>query len=111
MGSKRVIRLSGIDCQPGAEEKFNTWYSEVHIPMLLKYKGITRVTRYKKLDTDEEYPTYFTIYEFDSKEAFEGYTASPEFAVAMEDLRNTWPEGGYKRKWRVQYEEMRTWHR
>ena len=111
MESKSVISMLAIQCPPETEEKFNRWYNEVHIPMLLKNKEIRRVTRYKRLSADEEYPNYLTIYEFDSKEAFDAYNASPELAAAHKERQETWREGGYERKWRVQYEAIKTWQR
>ena len=111
MESKSVINMVAVQCRPEAEEKFNTWYNEVHVPMLLKNEGIRRITRYKILSADEQYPNYLTIYEFDSQEAFDAFNTGSELAAAMEEMRDTWREGGYERRWRVQYEAIKTWQR
>ena len=111
MGSKSLINIRGIQCPPEVEEKFNTWYNEVHIPMLFKNKGIKRVTRYKRLSADEGYPNYLAIYEFDSQEAFDAYNAGPELAAALKDMQDTWPKGDFELRWRVQYEAIKTWQR
>ena len=106
-----IIHIVATDCQPEAEEKFNRWYDEVHIPMLFKFKGMKKVTRYKIISEVKEYPKYLTIYEFESQKAYEAYRTSPEFAAAMEEMKGTWQEEGYQIKWRVQYEPMKTWKR
>ena len=53
----------------------------------------------------------FCIYKFESQNAYEAYETSPELAAALEETRETWKEKGYERKWRVQYEVMKTWKR
>ena len=47
MADKPVINIVGTRCQPDDDAKFNKWYNEVHIPMLLKCKELKGVTRYK----------------------------------------------------------------
>jgi hypothetical protein len=47
MPGKPVINIVATRCQPVDDEKFNRWYNEVHIPMLLKYKKLLGVARYK----------------------------------------------------------------
>jgi len=38
MADKPMINIVSTRCQPKDVEKFNKWYNEVHIPMLLKFK-------------------------------------------------------------------------
>ena len=106
-----MIHITGTRCQPELEEKFNTWYNQTHIPMLLKFKGLRGVTRYRILKPSEGYPEYLAIYEFDSRQAFEEYETSPELAIALEEMRETWKDGGWELMWRVQYEVMKTWRK
>ena len=111
MENRAVIHLVGTRCQPEVEEKFNSWYDQTHIPMLLKFEGLRGATRYKVLKAGEGYPEYVAIYEFDSREAFESYEASAELAAALDEMRETWKEGGYETVWRVQYEAIKTWRK
>ena len=111
METRPVINIIGTRCRPEVEEKFNTWYNEIHIPMLLKFKGLREVTRYRILEPSEEYPQHLNIYEFDSRQAFEEYETSPEFTAAVDEMQETWREGGWERKWRVQYEVIKTWRK
>lgn len=111
METQPIINIIAIQCLPEVEEKFNRWYDEIHVPLLLKFQGIKEVTRYKIVNETEEYPTYLTIYNFESQKAYEAYETSPELAAAREEMRETWKDGGYEVKWRVQYELMKTWKR
>jgi len=111
MEDKPIIHIVAIQCPPETDVKFNKWYNEIHIPMLLKFKGLKEVTRYKIIKKTEEYPRYLTIYKFESQNAYEAYETSPELAAALEETRETWKEKGYERKWREQYEVMKTWER
>jgi len=59
--------------------------------LLLKFKGIRVVTRYKRTTETEEYPKYLAIYEFESQKAFdEAYEPSPEIAAAQAESKKTW---------------------
>ena len=111
MTDKPIILIRATQCQPEVEEKFNKWYDEIHIPLLLKFKGITEVTRYKLMNETEEYPKYLAIYKFESQSTLEAYETSPELVAALAELKETWKEGGFESKWRVQYEVMKTWKR
>ena len=123
METKPIIHIVGTQCRPEDEAKFNKWYDEIHTPLLLKFKGIKEVTRYKitkgikevapfrvtneieEYET-EEYPAYLAIYKFESQNAYEAYLTSPELAAAWGEAKKTWPDGGFRIKWRVQYEPI-----
>ncbi len=111
MEVKPIIHVIATECRPEDEEKFNKWYDEIHIPLLLKFKGITEATRYRLINETEEYPKYLAIYKLESQSAFEAYETSPELVAALAELKETWKEGGFESKWRVQYEVMKTWKR
>ena len=102
-----VIHIVGTRCQAEVEDRFNKWYDEVHIPMLLKFKGLKKATRYKILKPREDYPEYVAIYEFESREAFEDYEKSPEMSAAIAEMKETWKDGGWEMVWRVQYEQRK----
>lgn len=44
-----------------SEEKFNHWYNEIHIPDLLKVKGLKTAIRYKNNDPNV-IPQFLTLY-------------------------------------------------
>ena len=39
MAKKPIINIITTQCPTDDEVKFNKWYNEVHIPMLMKYQG------------------------------------------------------------------------
>ena len=104
----RVIIMGGVDCPPELEAKFNKWYDEVHIPILLRTGEIERVTRYKRVGDDENYPNHLIVYELKDQQAYERYENSPEKAEAVAEMKQTWSSGGARRRWRVLYEVIAT---
>jgi len=109
METSPVINIVATKCPPEVEEKFNNWYDEMHVPILFKNKGMKKVTRYRILKESEEYPTYLAIYEFESRQAFEAYETSPELDAGRAEMKETWKEGEFDIKWRVQYEALKVW--
>ena len=106
--TKKVILIGGVDCTPESEVKFNRWYDEIHIPILLRTGEIERVTRFRRVGDDENYPNHLIVYEFEDQKAFERYEESPEKAEAVEEMKQTWRQEEAKRRWRVQYEVIAT---
>ncbi len=105
----KVINVGGVDCPTELEEKFNEWYDKVHIPILLKTGEFKKVTRFKRIGEDKNYPKFLMIYEFEDKQAFARYERHPAMAEALVEMKQSWPKGGpVQRKWRVQYEAIGT---
>jgi len=111
MESNSVINILGAQCPPEVAERLNKWLGEVHFPMLLRFKGLNRISHYQKTEDNNEYPNYLTVFEFDNQQAFEAYEVSPELAEARKDSRETWPNGAGEIKWRVQYKCLGTWQK
>ncbi len=111
MKAKSIIHVVGTECPPEMEEKFDRWYSERHVPDLLKFKKLKGVTRFKNLHPSGEYPKFLTIYEFDNQQDFEAYFKSPERAAAGEDWKKIQRELGASQKWAVQFEVIKSWQR
>ena len=109
MSSKPMMNLVATQCRPEVEEKFNKWYDEIHVPMLMKFKGMKEVTRFKPINRTDEHPIYLAAYLFENQEAFKAYGNSPELAAALEEMNGTWKEEGFKVVSRVQYEPIKTW--
>ncbi len=111
MEAKLVIDVVGTDCPLETEEKFNKWYNDTHVPDLLKFEKIKRVTRFKILNQDTKYPKFLAIYEFDNRQAFEEYFASPVRGAGVQDWTKVSKELSASLKWLAQYEVIKTWHR
>jgi uncharacterized protein (TIGR02118 family) len=89
MTETRILNIIATECRPEDDTQFNKWYNEVHIPMLMKYKGIKRVTRYKVIENEGK-PRYLAVYEFDNRADFDGLPQSPEFQAAIAEMQETW---------------------
>jgi len=103
MADKQIIFIVGTQCQVKDEAKFNKWYDEVHIPMLMKSGKVMGVSRYKVVGKPGEALRYIAIYKFASMKDFEAFEASPELAAARKEMQETWGSNAEVTS-RVQYE-------
>jgi antibiotic biosynthesis monooxygenase (ABM) superfamily enzyme len=115
--NKSVIWTVGIQCKADEEVKFNTWYDDIHVPMLLKGDFVKKVARFKLADatyhvgtTTQTCPNYLTIYEFESHEKFDAWMNSPARAEAGDDKAKTWGDTGYELKWAALYNLISAWN-
>jgi len=111
MPNDLALNIVASDCSTEKEAAFNKWYNEVHIPLLFKYKGMKRVTRYQLIGESKEQARYLACYEFESKEAMAALHQSPEFAAAIEEMQETWKDEKLDIKWAAQYEPIKSWER
>lgn len=58
------------------EHEWSMWHMDVHIPEVLQQPGFLKATRYRRTDTTDNVPEYWTMYEMLSQNAFEAYNAS-----------------------------------
>jgi uncharacterized protein (TIGR02118 family) len=107
MEKSRYLNIVATECVPGDEAKFNKWYNEVHIPMLMRFKGIKKVTRYKVMGESKEKGQYLAIYEYDSQEAMSALNASPEFKAAIDEMNETWKGQMFDLKWGMNCEPIK----
>jgi hypothetical protein len=105
---------SSFPAEPEDARKFFHWLENIHIPDLLKFKGLIKATCYRKVteviplrSSATGYPGYITTYEFENKQACKDYATSPERAAAIKDGMSRWPAGG-KKVWSVLYEPIKT---
>ena len=105
------ITIVASTCRPEVEEKFNKWYNEVHVPMILKSPWIKGATRYKVVTQSPDCPKYLAIYEFEDKQKMDAHDKSPEMAAAIAELRQSWKGDDMKIIWRIQYESTKTWRK
>jgi len=98
MSKARVVNIVCTECKPEDAEQFNKWYNEVHIPMLMKYKGIKKVTRYTSIQNEGK-PRYLAIYEFDKKADMDNMQSTQAFKDAIEEMNETWKGNMPDIKW------------
>ena len=106
MSEKSLINVIVTQCKPEDAEAFNTWYNGIHIPMLLKSKGVKGVTRYKT--SDAETPSFIAVYRYNSPQDLEEFQKSPNTAAAIKDFEETWG-GKVQLVSRTQYELIQDW--
>jgi quinol monooxygenase YgiN len=108
MAKARIINIVATECAPKNDAKFNKWYNEVHIPMLMKNKGIKKVTRYRIID---EKPRFIAVYEYDTKEDLDNLSKSPEFQAAIAEMQETWKGEMPNITWAISCEPIKVWER
>jgi uncharacterized protein (TIGR02118 family) len=108
MAKNEVLNIVATACQPEDEERFNKWYNEVHIPMLLKYKGIVGAARYKIIDPSSSQPKYIALYRYASVKDLEGLNKSPELQAALKEMKESWGDG-IEVKFVSNYELIQEW--
>lgn len=97
-------------CQPQDDRKFNTWYNNVHIPMLMKFKRLKAVTRYKVVAGPGQPVQYATVYYFATQKALGAFGPSKERAAAVKEMEGTWGDK-IKIVGRQQWEQLKAWER
>ncbi len=106
-----IIQIVASQSTPEKEAEFNRWYSDVHVPMFFGYKGLKKASRYKRIGDDDRSAKYLAIYEFETKEALDGFAKCPEFAAAVEDFEKRKEAVGFTMKWAASYELLTTLQR
>jgi uncharacterized protein (TIGR02118 family) len=107
MPDKPVINVVMTKCKPEDDVKFNKWYDEVHIPMLMKSKKLSKTVRYKVMETGKQ-PSFMAVYYFASQKDFEDFNKGPEIEAARKDMQEVWGQK-VELTSRVQYEFIREW--
>jgi antibiotic biosynthesis monooxygenase (ABM) superfamily enzyme len=107
--NKAWINMVCTRCKPEDEVRFNKWYDDVHIPMLLATGFVKEIVRYKLAMDGAGNSPYLTIYYFADKKAYDAYQTSPARFAALAEMDKEWGKDGFKIESRVQYEEMQRW--
>ena len=63
---EETILVTSVDIRDGAEEEFNRWYNEKHLPEVLACPGFIAATRY---ECTSGQPRYIAVYELESEDA------------------------------------------
>ncbi len=90
MTGPQLINIIETECQPEDAGKFSKWYSEVHVPMLLKSKGVSGVTRYQISVEPGKLPRFIAIYKFASEQDMESFKKDPQTGIGIKDFNTTW---------------------
>ncbi|NQU13988.1 MAG: hypothetical protein HQ561_07560 [Desulfobacteraceae bacterium] len=83
--------------KPEAEEAFNQWYNEEHLPRVIeRIPGVLSGRRYKILEGEDEYQ-FMAVYEFQDYEAMQTAVRSDTMKLLVNEYNEAFGEGG--RKW------------
>lgn len=66
--NEQVVLVTTVDIMAGAEEKFNRWYNEKHMPEILACPGFISGSRFESTGGQ---PQYMAIYEIEDEHALE----------------------------------------
>ena len=69
MEPAQILLITGVDCAPGVERKFNEWYNASFPKTVSKVPGVVRVDRYERVEDDEQMPRYLSIVQLENMEA------------------------------------------
>ena len=105
-----IANVVTTQCKPEDDQKFNKWYNSVHIPMLMKFKRLKSVFRYKVVPGPDQPAQYVAVYYFATQKAFEAFGASQELAAAIKEMQGAWGDK-IKMVSRVQWEQLKAWER
>jgi hypothetical protein len=75
---KHYMVLNGMTPDDIAEQAFNDWYAEEHIPMLRVVPGWRSSCRFRLLSASTDPPRYLALHEWENRDAF----GTPEFKAA-----------------------------
>ena len=93
MSKARILHIIQTECKPEDEARFNKWYNEVHVPMLMKFKELKKVTRYRLIDEKASRPQFLAVYECDNMKDFGEFPKSKAFQDAIAEMVGTWGDG------------------
>ena len=101
-----VVLMVASDCEAAREDEFNKWYTEVHLPMFFKFKGLKKASRYRLRSENADCARYLAVYEFETELALAAFLESPPYKAAVEDFDGKWQGGGFIGKWAASYERL-----
>jgi antibiotic biosynthesis monooxygenase (ABM) superfamily enzyme len=103
MDSNRVIFVMGTDISPDKEEKYNEWYDNTHLAMVLKCPGMLQARRYQIVKQSPNCPKYITIYDLANEASIDASNSSAEMSAVREDKTRPFTSDDISVKWRAHY--------
>lgn len=88
-GDLKVVTIVGVEIPAEKEADVDEWYNNTHIPLIMKYPGIKKAVRYKKLAggvNADSLPTYLAVYYYPSATEQTGQGASAEWKAVLANM-------------------------
>jgi hypothetical protein len=120
MGEYRVVQVLAGDCLIQDEEKFKKLQNEGFYPLMLKYKGIKKITNYQIVNTPPppgEQPAqpsktkYLAVIEFANQEEEAKFAQSSEIGAIIKWSKESGFDKMFDLKWLLTYETIKTWEK
>lgn len=109
--SHTVILIVANEPSAQREEEYNEWYNQKHIPMMFRYHGMKKASRYRLTGESRDASKYIAIYEFGSEQDLKEFFKSAEYAAAVEDFDEKWKAGGFENRWNDSYTLIKSWEK
>ena len=91
---------------PEAEEAFNRWYNEDHMPKALeRFPGVISGKRYQITEGEDDY-RFMAMYEFESVDAMHKAVNSDAIQGLIKEFDEAFGEGGRKKVLAVQLKSL-----
>ena len=101
--------ICGTNCgDPAKENEFNDWYTNHHVPFVMRAPLVIAAERYQRIGDDQEYPKYLAIYGFENEQTLDDCVKNSVYQEGVRDRRERWPdeEGVFSRQWLVNYKRI-----
>jgi hypothetical protein len=88
-GDLKAVTIVGVEITAGTEDVVNNWYNNTHIPLIMKYPGVKKAVRYKKLDggaNTDSLPTYIAVYYYPTADDKANQGASAEWKAVLDNM-------------------------
>lgn len=98
-----------VEMCPQDPDDFNRWYSEEHLPLVVRIPGYLRTLRYRigplTPVTEEDVPTYLTVHEMEDLGGFASEEAKQSIETAWTKKQMAESRVFVSRGWRLVYSE------
>jgi heme-degrading monooxygenase HmoA len=112
MDKKPILRITGTEPPPGMDEAYNKWYNDLHIEEVMQFGGLNWAIRWKLRGESNPpgiYPTYLSLYQWESQEALNRWQTSSEREANANDFLENWTAKGARLIWFAEFDLIKKW--
>jgi uncharacterized protein (TIGR02118 family) len=106
-----LIQIVAAESTPEKDAAFEKWYTEKHVPMLFRFPGVKKASRYRLQGESKGSSRYLTFYEFESAADLEAFPKSRAYLNAIADFEKMKDKVAFTMRWTGVYELIRSWQR
>ena len=95
----QIMQIVGAEIAPASDAAVNAWYNNTHLPLFMRFNGLVKVARYKRLDDSTNIkadikptalPTYLAVYYYPTQADADAMQGSSIFAEANQNMGDMW---------------------